>query len=438
MKKCLWITQALFFVEKNLELLTLGMKVFKFGGASVKDADSVRNLGKILNSFSDEKLIVIISAMGKMTNRFEWLINSYCYNKSKVKESLNDIVDYHNTILWNLFPDKSHKVYVEVNELLFQIEELLAKDYSQYYDETYDSIVGYGELISTTIVSNYLDSQGINNQWIDARKVIKTNSDYRQAKVNWEETQSNIQELNSSLIISQGFIGSNQSNEMTTLGREGSDFSASIFGYCCNAESVTIWKDVDGVLNADPKHYSDAVKIDKMSYREAIELSYYGATVIHPKTLKPLENKLIPLYVKSFLNPVNEGTVIQKSESHDALLPSYIFIEDQILVSISPKDFSFIAEENLSFIFAKLAENKIKVNLTQNSALSFSVCFKNEEKKVEKLFATLKNSFEVKYNDKVTILTIRHYTEEIVEKMTVGRTVFIEQKSRNSARFVIR
>ncbi|MGB1041588.1 MAG: aspartate kinase, partial [Flavobacteriales bacterium] len=334
-----------------MELLTLGMKVFKFGGASVKDANSVKNIAKILTNHSDEKLIVIISAMGKMTNGFEWLINSFCYNKSKVKESLNAIVDFHNHILWELFPDKSHKVYLAVNELFYQIEELLEKDYNGFYDETYDSFVGYGELISTTIISHYLNSQKINNQWIDARKVIKTNSDYRQAKVNWEKTQSNIQELNSSLIISQGFIGSNQSNEMTTLGREGSDFSAAIFGYCTHAESVTIWKDVAGVLNADPKQFPDATKIDKLSYREAIELSYYGATIIHPKTIKPLENKEIPLYVKSFLNPSEEGTVVQKLREFDGLKPSYIFIKDQILVSISPKDFSFIAEDNMSFIF---------------------------------------------------------------------------------------
>ncbi len=415
------------------------MKVFKFGGASVKDAESLKNIANILANYQDDKLIVVVSAMGKMTNAFEWLINSYCYSPNKVRQSLNEIVDFHNKILWELFPDKGHQVYVAVNELLFQLEEVLDKSYSNDYDQAYDSLVGFGELISTTIISHYLNSTGVNNDWLDVRKVIKTNSDFRQAKVNWEETQANINKLNDSkIIISQGFIGSDSEGSTTTLGREGSDFSAAIFGYCTNAQSVTIWKDVAGVLNADPKHFPNATKIDKMSYKEAIELSYYGASVIHPKTIKPLENKLIPLYVKSFLNPENEGTVVQKSTSYDKLLPSYIFIEDQILVSISPKDFSFIAEDNMSFIFAKLAEAKIKVNLIQNSALSFSVCFKNEKKKVESLFNALENSFEVKYNDKVTILTIRHFTEEILDKMTVDKTVFIEQKSRNSARFVLR
>ncbi len=415
------------------------MKVFKFGGASVKDAQSLKNIANILANYQHDKLIVVVSAMGKMTNAFEWLINSYCYSPDKIKESLNVIVDFHNKILWELFPDKGQQVYVAVNELLFQLEEVLDSNYANDYDKAYDSIAGFGEMISTTIISHYLSSVGVKNDWLDARKVIQTNSDYRQAKIDWETTEELISKGNyNSITVSQGFIGSDSDGNMTTLGREGSDFSAAIFGYCTNAENVTIWKDVPGVLNADPKHFPDAVKIDKMSYREAIELSYYGATVIHPKTLKPLENKLIPLCVKSFLNPDNEGTIIQKSESYDSLVPSYIFIENQILVSISPKDFSFIAEDNLSFIFAKFAEAKIKINLTQNSALSFSVCFKNEEKKVEKLFQALENSFEVKYNDKVTILTIRHFTDEIIEKMTAEKTVFIEQKSRNSARFVLR
>lgn len=415
------------------------MKLFKFGGASVKDADSVRNLGGVLSKYSNDELFIVVSAMGKMTNSFEWLINSFCYSRDKIKSSLNEITDFHNNILWELFPDKGHKVYVEVNELLFQLEEKLDKKFQGNYDETYDNLIGYGELISTSIVSNYLLSQQVENNWIDAREIIKTDANFRQAEIDWELTENKIKELKTSRIrITQGFIGSDSDGNMTSLGREGSDFSAAIIGYCLDAESVTIWKDVAGVLNADPKYFPDATKIDTMSYREAIELSYYGATVIHPKTIKPLENKLIPLYVKSFLKSEEEGTVVQKSTSYDALLPSYIFIEDQILVSISSKDFSFIAEDNLSFIFAKLAEAKIKVNLIQNSALSFSVCFKNEEKKVESLFNALENSFEVKYNDKVTLLTIRHFTEEILDKMTVDKTVFIEQKSRNSARFVLR
>ena len=415
------------------------MKVFKFGGASVKDADSIKNLAKIIATYQSEELIIVVSAMGKMTNAFEWLIQSFCYQPQKTKQSLNDIVDFHNTILWNLFPDRSEKVYTAVNELFFQLEEVLESERQADYDKTYDSIIGFGELLSTTIVSHFLVKQSISNEWIDARKIIKTNSDFRQATVDWEKTEENIKtHVRNKITVSQGFIGSDLENNMTSLGREGSDFTAAIFGYCTEAESVTIWKDVAGVLNADPKHFPEASKIDKMSYREAIELSYYGATVIHPKTIKPLENKLIPLYVKSFIHPENEGTVVQKSMEYDALLPSYIFIENQILVSISPKDFSFIAEDNLSFIFAKLAEAKIKVNLIQNSALSFSVCFENSKEKVERLFSFLKGTFEVRYNDEVTLLTIRHYNEEILQTMTANKTLLLEQKSRNSARFVLR
>jgi len=415
------------------------MKVFKFGGASVKDADSVRNLARIIESHKTEKLIVVVSAMGKMTNAFEWLIHSFCYQSSATKESLEHIVDFHNTILWDLFPDKKEKVYVAINELFHQLQEVLEKRRYTDYDQTYDSIIGFGELLSTTIVSHFLSKESISNCWLDARSLIKTNSDFRQATVNWAETEKNIQaNLNHSIIVSQGFIGSDKNGNMTSLGREGSDFTAAIFGYCAKAESVTIWKDVEGVLNADPKHFPEASKIDKMSYREAIELSYYGATVIHPKTIKPLENKLIPLHVKSFIHPEKEGTVVQKSMEFDALLPSYIFIENQILVSISPKDFSFIAEDNLSFIFAKLAEAKIKVNLIQNSALSFSVCFENSTNKVEHLFSLLKGTFDVRYNDEATLLTIRHYNEKVLTKMTANKTILLEQKSRNSARFVLR
>jgi aspartate kinase len=241
-----------------------------------------------------------------------------------------------------------------------------------------------------------------------------------------------------SIIVTQGFIGSDSDNKMTTLGREGSDFSAAILGYCLDAESVTIWKDVAGVLNADPKYYPEATKIDKMSYREALELSYYGATVIHPKTIKPLENKEIPLYVKSFLNHEGEGTVVQKLTTFDALLPSYIFIEDQILVSISTKDFSFIAEDNMSFIFGALSKAKLKVNLIQNSALSLSLCFKNDEKKVAQFFDSIKDSFLARYNENVTLLTIRHYSEDVIDNMTKDKQIYLEQKTRNTARFILK
>ena len=422
------------------------MKIFKFGGASVKDANSVKNIAKIVSEYGGNGLVIIVSAMGKMTNSFEWLINSYCYENTKSakkgkKDSLNEIVDFHNNILWELFPNRKHKIYVEINELLFQMEDIMAKPFDarkKEYDQVYDSLVGYAELISTKIINAYLLDQAIENEWLDAREYVKTNSDFRQVKVNWEETGTKISALDKNkTYITQGFIGSNLVNEMTTLGREGSDFSAAIFGFCTNAENVTIWKDVAGVLNADPKYYPNAKKIDKMSYREAIELSYYGATVIHPKTIKPLENKQIPLLVKSFLNPKESGTIIQKSMEYDTFLPSYIFVENQILFSISPKDFSFIAEENISYIFEQLAKFKIKVNLIQNSALSFSVCFLNEKEKVSKLFQILKQNFRIKYNEDLTLLTIRHYSEETITEIINDRKVVLEQKNRTSVRLVI-
>lgn len=416
------------------------MKVFKFGGASVKSAEAVKNIGDILNSYSDDNLVIIISAMGKMTNAFEWLINSYCYAKEKVKPALNDIVDYHNEILWELFPDKSHKIYVTVNEYYFQIEEILNKDYNNDYDKTYDSLIGYGELISTSIVSAYLMDIGINNTWLDARELVKTDNCYREGTVNWELTRSKISNAcqGNGIFISQGFIGSDKEENMVSLGREGSDFSAAIFAYSLDAKSVTIWKDVEGMLNADPKFYPEATRLEKISYHEAIELSYYGASVIHPKTIKPLQNKNIPLYVKSFLNPAGEGSVIQESTKYDTILPSFIFIEDQILLSISPRDFSFIAEGNIGSIFKVIANLGIKVNLIQNSALSFSICIKNDKRKIPNLIAELNKEYKVLFNENVTLFTVRHYDEPTIKKVIGDSKILLEQRTRNTARFVLK
>jgi aspartate kinase len=415
------------------------MKVFKFGGASVKNGEAVKNIGNILNSYSGNDLVIIISAMGKMTNAFEWLINSYCYAEDEVKQALNDIVDYHNEILWELFPDKSEKIYVAVNEFYFQLEEILTEDYSGDYDKTYDSLIGFGELISTKIVSAYLQETEINNSWLDARELVKTDDNYREGTVNWEETKTNIAKtcVNGGIYISQGFIGANESNNTVSLGREGSDFSAAIFAYSLDAESVTIWKDVAGMLNADPKFYPNATRLAQISYHEAIELSYYGASVIHPKTIKPLQNKKIPLYVKSFLNPSGEGSIIQESTQYDTVLPSFIFIEDQILLSISPRDFSFIAEGNIGSIFRVIANLGIKVNLIQNSALSFSVCIKNDERKVPKLIVELSKEYKVLFNDKVTLFTVRHYDDATIKKVVGNSEILLEQRTRNTARFVL-
>ncbi len=414
------------------------MKVFKFGGASVKSADAVKNVSLILKKYKEEDVVVIVSAMGKMTNAFEHLINSYCYAKDEVKPALNNIIDFHNEILWDLFPNRSHQVYVLVNELVSQIEDLLEKDIDERFDKSYDTFIGYGELLSTTIIAQYLTEQGIEVNWIDARNLVKTNSDYRQATIQWDKTKEVISaSCTKGIYISQGFIGGNNHNEMTSLGREGSDFTAAIFAYCLDAESVTIWKDVPGMLNADPKYYPNAKKLEKISYREAIELSYYGASVIHPKTIKPLQNKDIPLYVKSFLNPIESGSVIQQSDKFDTILPSFIFIKDQILLSITPRDFSFIAEGNISEIFKLIADSGIKVNLMQNSALNFSICIKNDERKVTKLIADLAKNFKVLYNEHVTLFTVRHYTEDTIKEVVGVKKVLLEQRTRQTARFIL-
>lgn len=415
------------------------MKVFKFGGASVKHAEAVKNVVSIIKESNETSLVVVVSAMGKMTNAFEWLINSYCFAKQEVKPSLNDIVDYHYSIINELFPDQSNQVYVAINELFHQIEDLLEKPYSGDYDQTYDAFICYGELLSTTIISHYLSLEKVNHSFLDARDLIITDDSYRQARVNWEETIQKIQATckNNHIYLTQGFIGRSLTNQSTSLGREGSDFTGGIFAYALDAESLTIWKDVAGMLNADPKHYPQAVKLDQISYREAIELSYYGASVIHPKTIKPLQNKNIPLYIKSFLNPSKEGSVIHQSEENDSIHPSYIFIEDQLLISFSPRDFSFVAEEGMSVIFSKLNELGIKVNLMENSALNFSICIKNDERKVKQLIDSLSNQFKILYNKDVVLFTIRHYTELTIQEVLADKKVFLEQKSRQTARFVI-
>lgn len=415
------------------------MKVFKFGGASVKSAEAVKNIGNILSNYQNEHLVIVISAMGKMTNAFEWLINSYCYSKDSVQAALSDIIDYHNNILWELFPDKSHTIYNEINEFYSQIEELLKNDYKKDYDKTYDSFIGFGELISTRIVAAYLQEIEINNTWLDARELVKTDNNFREGIINWELTQSKIAMScrEKSFYITQGFIGADDADNMVSLGREGSDFSAAIFAYSLNADSVTIWKDVPGMLNADPKFYPEAEILSKISYHEAIELSYYGASVIHPKTLKPLQNKKIPLYVKSFLKPTGEGSAIQESTKYDTVLPSFIFMEGQILLSVSPRDFSFIAEGNIGSIFKKIADLGIKVNLIQNSALSFSLCIKNDERKVPKLIEELNKEYKVLFNDNVTLFTIRHYDDLTIQKVIGESKILLEQRTRNTARFVL-
>ncbi len=423
------------------------MKVFKFGGASVKDANGIKNVGEIVKRYSNENITIVISAMGKITNTLEDLVKAYVKNKGDKHEILEKIKLYHFNIIGDLFTkENSADVTKKVNAIFTELENRMEKSPSANYDLVYDQIVCTGELVSTTIVSEYFNVSGITNTWFDARTLIRTDSTYREGKVDWKISEEQVAKtlipfyigsLNKKIAITQGFIGGTSINLTTTLGREGSDYTAAILSYLLDAKDMTIWKDVPGVLNADPRIYPDAVKLEKISFHEAIELSYYGATVIHPKTIKPLQNKGIPLYVNSFIEPDAKGTVIQVSEDFDNKIPSFIYKHNQVLISIIPRDFSFIAEDNLRDIFALFSQNNVHINMMQNSALSFSVVIDFDEEKLPKLIKALQTQYKTKYNDGCQLVTIRHYTDEIISKIIKGE-VLVTQKSRYTARFVVR
>jgi len=372
------------------------MKIFKFGGASIKDAESVKNVANIIRTEVAKDTLVVISAMGKMTNAFEDVVEAY-YNKTEnLPKKLNFIEDFHKNIMNSLF-DKEDTVYKDVAILFGELGWFLARNTSQRSNYVYDQIICFGELLSTRIVSAYLSKIGIDNCWFDVRNYIKTDSNYRDAKVDWQLTEEIISKKvdTSKLNITQGFIAANDTENSTTLGREGSDYTAAIFAYCLHAESVTIWKDVDGVLNADPRVFAETTLLKQISYEEAIEMAFYGASVIHPKTLQPLERKEIPLLVRSFLNPKQTGTKVSKGSSLRPYIPCFIVKKDQILLSISALDFSFMVENNISYIFQKLHDYQLKVNLIQNSAISFSVCIDNKFNKFDVFYNELKKQFKM-------------------------------------------
>lgn len=418
------------------------MKVFKFGGASVKDAAAVRNVAEIIRQYPADKLVIVVSAMGKTTNALEEVANAFFYKNADAKAKLQVVIDYHTNILNDLFDDKTHPVFTDVTQLLSALDWALEDEPIKDFDFEYDQIVSIGELLSTKIVSHYLNKAGLACRWLDARDIIQTDNTYRDARVDWQLTEQIATETitnhlqTANMVITQGFIGCTSENYTTTLGREGSDYTAAILAYCLNAESVTIWKDVPGVLNADPKFYPNAQKFDNLSYYDSIELTYYGATVIHPKTIKPLENKQIPLFVKSFLEPKLPGTVIS-NQPMQPQLPSYIFKINQVLISILPKDFSFIAEENLSEIFRLFSTFNIKINLMQNSAISFSVCI-DDSPKMEELVNELKSNYKVLHNKGLQLVTIRNYTNNSFENILAGKEVLLEQRTRHTLQMVIK
>jgi aspartate kinase len=414
------------------------MKVFKFGGASVKDSLGVKNVARILQQFQQQKLIVVVSAMGKTTNSLEKILNLYLAGQN-YKPDLAAIKNYHTIIMQDLFP-ATHEVWIDTDAVWNELEQKLSKGKNP--DEVYDQIVSLGEILSTLIVNWYLLSQGFKTQWLDARKYISTDSNFREGRVDWQRTDDNIQHVNEiltekNILVTQGFIGQTSDGTTTTLGRDGSDYSAAIFAFCLDAESVTIWKDVPGVMNADPKRLSGAISFEELPFREAAEMTYYGASVIHPKTIKPLANKGIPLYVKNFDDPSLPGTKIHECRVDD-LPPLIVFKDNQCLISCKVTDYTFISEEHLSMIFDTVAELKMHINVMQNSAISFSFCIDFRESKVFALIQRLQKDFEVYYNTGLTLITIKNYDEKTFEAYRKKPGVLLEQSSRSTLQVLIK
>jgi aspartate kinase len=418
------------------------MQVFKFGGASVKDCDAVKNVASILRkTLAKEPTVVVISAMGKITNKLEELTRAYFFKEANVMDILKEVKDYHFKIIAELFPHK-HVIFDEIENVFVELLWALEEEPSSTYNHHYDQLVSQGEILSTKIVSAYLNEQGLRNKWFDARNIIQTDNTYREGKVDYElsATLVNTQLLpvlsQEKIVLTQGFIGATSENYTTTLGREGSDYTAALLAYFLNAEKVVIWKDVPGVLNADPKFFKNTKKMDELTYHDAIELTYFGASVIHPKTIKPLQNKNIPLYVRSFIKPEEEGTVIKNNDVRSTVT-SYIFKDSQILLSIMPKDFSFIAEDGLSEIFSLFSKHNVHVHMMQNSAISFSVCTDNDQQKIKPLLEDLDANYKVLYNNNVQLMTVRNYNPEIIAKLSENKVVLIEQRSRHTFQMVL-
>ena len=413
------------------------MKVFKFGGASIKDAPSIKNILEIISKYKKDNLVIVVSAMGKTTNALEKVVDSYFNDKAQLQSSISDVFNFHINILNNLF-EKNHFIFSELNTSFEKLGSFIKLNKSPSYSFVYDQVVSLGELISSKIIYEYLLKNNIDCSLIDARNCIKTNSKYRGGKVQWDMTNKKIKELisDSKINITQGFIGSDSNNFTVTLGREGSDYSAAIFAYSLNAESLSIWKDVPGLLNADPKFFSNTKLLNQISYSETIELAFYGASIIHPKTLQPLQKKEIPLFVKSFKNPLSNGTVISKGVDINPLVPCYIFKENLILLKISSLDFSFMVEDNISHIFKQLHDFKMKVDVIQNSAITFSVCFFDKYNKINELISNLEGKFKIQIHKNVSLFTIRHFDEKSIKKISNKRKLLLEQRTEKTVKLI--
>lgn len=418
------------------------MKVFKFGGASIKDAAAIQNVGKILESYKDEKILIVVSAMGKTTNALEKVLDAFTNQDGKAFELFEAVKAQHLSILNELF-ESGHEIYATVNDVFVEIEWVIEEPPQDDYDYLYDQIVSVGELVSSKIMVAYLNTLAIKTSWLDARDIIRTDNTYRDGKVDWDYTNQRAKKVvapileTSNFVLTQGFIGGTSENFTTTLGREGSDYSAAIFSYALDAVTMTIWKDVPGILTGDPRLFDNVSKIDRLSYKEAIEMTYYGAKVIHPKTIKPIQNKNIPLHVKSFQNPEGVGTTI--SEEAEVSYPPVVVVEaDQVLLHISTRDFSFVAEHHLGHLFQLFAKYRIKINMMQNMAISFSVCVTNQAKRLDQLIAELNENFNVRTDEGLELLTVRHYKKEVLNSLLEGKIVLFEERIRNTVQVVVK
>ncbi|MFD1770278.1 aspartate kinase [Sphingobacterium suaedae] len=418
------------------------MQVFKFGGASVKDAESVKNVASILANHKKDELLVVVSAMGKTTDRLMEVTNHYVDQTGQAFQALEGVKAFHERILADLFGQPTHPIFDEIANCFVEIEWILEEDPQDSYDYLFDQIVSTGELVSSKILAAYTSFVGIPVKWLDARDYIFTDNTYREATVDWEKTEEKIRRdlpsvLDEYVVVTQGFIGSTSENFTTTLGREGSDYSAAIFASCLHAEDITIWKDVPGVLNADPKWFDHTELIPELSYTDAIELTYYGATVIHPKTIKPLQNKKIALNVRSFLNPKAPGTLIRTTNS-GLSVPSFIFKVNQVFIGIQPRDFSFIVEDNLSHIFNVFHSHRIKINMMHNSAISFSVAVDDTGKNVDALLADLEKRYKVTVEKGLELITIRYFNQETINRVLVNKEIIRELKDGYTCQLLVK
>jgi len=418
------------------------MIVFKFGGASVKSADAVRNIVSILEKYDKENIVVVVSAMGKTTNALERIIEAYSGGeRDKVEKEVSFIKTYHEEILKGLFGEKPHEAFDVVGDILDQFQDRLQKEPTLNFDYDYDQLICYGELLSTSIISQYLNHAGIKSRWMDIRRSLKTDNTFREAKVDWELSDTLVNKHfrfnGERILITQGFLASTINDQSTSLGREGSDYTAAILAFMLKAESVTIWKDVPGVLNADPKYFDDTVLLDKLSYLDAIELAYFGTGVIHPKTIKPLQNKHINLHVKSFLEPEAPGTLVGNL-NYEKLIPSFIFKMDQVLIRTSPLDFSFINENNLEEIFGIFSRRGLKINLMQNSAISFKMIVNNDKRKLRAVVDELEKYFKVSYQTGLELVTIRYFDQSTIDRVMMNKELILEQRGVHNIELLIR